>query len=137
MLLLFYEDMQADLAGTVDRVAAFMGGEASGDSEAAKELCARTVAHSTFAYMSAPEHRHLFDDHLVREKRDPLMGLQWPPAEGATGKVRASGGKSGQGLGLGPELVAKIDARWKLIEEATGAKSYTELRALAKARGYC
>jgi Sulfotransferase domain len=137
VLLLFYEDMQADLPGTVDRVAAFLGGDAAGESEAAVALRARTVEHSTFAYMSAPENRGLFDDHIVRAARDPKMGLQWPPKEAGTGKVRASGGQSGQGSGLGPELVAKIDERWKLIADATGAQSYAELRALAKARGYC
>jgi len=137
VLLLFYEDMREDLPGSVARVASWLGGAAADQGPAGEALRARVVAHSAFDYMAAPENRGLFDDHLVRERRDPCMGLAWPRA-GATGKVRASGGAAGQGnAGLGPQLAAKLNSRWAVVEEATGARDYGELRALAKARGYC
>ena len=47
VLLVHYADMKRDLEGTVRRVAAFLGIDASDD------LIATTVSHSTFTYMKA------------------------------------------------------------------------------------
>ena len=123
VLLLCYEDMRADLAGTVARVAAFIGVDASAD------LLQRITRQSTLEFMK--QHERQFDDHLVREARDAACGL--PPGGWSTKVAR---GVPGAGrAALSARVLAAMDEAWALrIAPQTGLRDYAAMRAaLARA----
>jgi hypothetical protein len=88
VLLVFFEDLKADLRGSVRRIAAFMdqaprveeraaeGASSSSYSLATDEAAIDDVVRlASFQYMS--EHAHQFDEHVLKRVRNPHMGL--PP----------------------------------------------------------
>ena len=118
VLLLSYEQMKRDLAGTIRRVADFIG-VALDD-----ELLAIVSHHSSFAFMLA--HKDKFDDKLMRERSEKMAGL--PPGSDSA-KVRK--GEVGEHRHeLSPEIIAGLDAIWtREITPRFGFATYEELAA--------
>lgn len=118
VLLMCFEDIKADLAATVDRVAAFIGCPIGGAERA------RVIEQSGFAFMK--RYAGQFDDHLVREARDAACGL---PPGGDSSKV-SRGVVGGAAELLGPDIVAAFDARWReTLGAEFGLAGYAALRA--------
>jgi len=117
VLLLAYENMKRDLAGTAERVADFID---PGIGRAARDIAARQAG---FEFMKA--HARQFDDHLIRTACDAVCGL---PPDGQATKVDR--GEAGQGVALvTPEIRAAFDARWReTLGAEYGLASYDDLR---------
>ena len=118
VLLLSYEQMKRDLPGTIRRVAAFIGIELD------EELLAIVSRQSSFAFMLA--HKDKFDDKLMRERSERLVGL---PLGSDSAKVR-KGEVGGHRHELSPEISAGLDAIWQReITPRFGFGSYEDLAA--------
>jgi hypothetical protein len=117
VLALCYENMKADLSGTIERVAAFIGIELD------DELRQIVLKQSDIKFMQ--EHKHQFEDHLVRKARSAAMKL---PLDGQLNKVR--NGQVGESRKFVPDDIRKeLDITWR--EEITvriGLKSYEDLK---------
>ena len=128
VLLLCYEDMQADLPGTVRRVAQLM------DLELDDELLDIVVRQSSREFMLAHEDR--FDEAPFRRRVAENGVLSFDidvrkVTPGATDDLRHR---------LPPELKRELEASWKeLITPRFGLESYEalrlELRELQRGRG--
>ena len=118
VLVLAYEQMNADPEGTIRRVAAFSGIPLD------DELLALTLERSSFDFMLA--HKDRFDDLLMRTASEARCNL--PPGSDSA-KVRKGG--SGQGKAeLTPALIALLDEQWaKIVTPATGFADYAALLA--------
>lgn len=115
VLLLTYEEMRADLAGVVDRVADHMGQGYDADRRA---LATR---QAEFGFMKA--HAEQFNDNLLRRLRDPVIGL--PPAE-ITGKVATGKTK----VDVPQSIRDAFDHHWhETLGSEFGLRSYEEMRA--------
>jgi hypothetical protein len=115
VLLVCYEDMKLDLAGTVDLVADHLG---HGYDEECRAIATR---QSEFSFMKA--HADQFDDRIVRRTRDPAMGLEAGPPSGkvATGKVKAA---------VPADIRASLDAHWlDTLGAEFGLNSYGDMRS--------
>jgi hypothetical protein len=122
VLILCFEDMKRDLAGTVRQVARFMGVAAD---QALLDLVTR---QSSFEFMRA--HQRHFDDHLLREARNRACGL---PPDATTTKVR-TGRVGDHARELPASVVATMEALWReVIEARFGFRSYQALRAAVAA----
>lgn len=123
VLALTYEGMNADPAGTIRRVAAFVGVPLD------DELLALTLERASFAFML--QHKDRFDDLLMRQASEVRCNL---PAGSDSAKVRKGG--SGQGKAeLTPDLMALLDAQWaKIVTPATGFPDYAALEAEVRRR---
>jgi hypothetical protein len=118
VLFLCYEDMRQDLLTTVQRIAAFI------DCQLDEDLLAIVMHKSSLKFMQ--EHKHHFDDHLIRTARDAVCGL---PPGGDSSKVR-TGNVGDHTRELSKEVHAECDRIWKEEIEATlGFSSYAALRA--------
>ena len=116
-MFLTFEDMKADPAAMVRRVAGFMGIE---HTSPAVDVA---IERSSLAYMQA--HAHFFDDHLLRDARDAIAGL---PPGGESSKVR-TGEVGGHRQVMDAELIAAFDATWRAeIAVPLGLADYDELR---------
>ncbi len=128
VLWVFFEDLCDDLRGTVERVARFVGIEPS------EELMRKVVAQSSFDFMSSAEHAHHFDDHFVRSKVGPAMGLLDLDAPRHVSKVRRGGGRVGSRRALPAAVARRLDEKWAaVVAGPTGCASYDELRAAVSA----
>jgi len=122
VLWVFFEDMKADLNGTIRRVAAFLEIPLEGD------LLDRVAAVSSYQFMSARSNLHHFDDHFVRSFVGPKMGLPEgkPPR---VSKVRKDGGKVGHREKIDPAVRRRLDEKWKLIlAQPTDCNDYDAFR---------
>jgi len=117
-LMLCYEDMVTDLAGTVARVNEFASINAS-----AKDVAIATH-QADIDFMR--EHGTKFDDHPLLLKRNPVANL--PLGAGST-KVRS--GKVGSHKAMLDEAMhAHLDTVWReSVAPTTGHDSYASLRA--------
>lgn len=116
VLLLTFEGMTADLPGTVQRVADFMGGYP-------EERVALATRQAGFEFMKA--HARQFDDNLVRRRRDSACAL---PTGGASDKVHAGRTGAGQSA-VTADIRDRMDARWhQTMGKAFGFESYLALR---------
>jgi|SRR5688572_14549762 len=117
VLPLCYENMKADLARTIERVAAFI--EIPLDEER-KEIVLR---QSDIKFMQ--EHKDQFEDHIIRKARSAAMRL---PLDGQLNKVR--NGQVGESKEMVPEDIKKeLDAVWQeVVTPKTGLDSYEDLR---------
>ena len=117
VLLLCYEEMKADLVGTVKTVARFM------DIALDDELLELVVRQSSKEFMLA--HKSHFDDHLLQahfERRGAT------PTSPTASKVMPKS-KNPERYTLSPELKDELDAIWdKMITQRFGFKDYSELR---------
>jgi hypothetical protein len=118
VLVLAYEQMNADPQGAIRRVAAFCG------TQLDDELMALTLERSSFETML--KHKDKFDDLLMRRTSEARCNL--PPGSDSA-KVRKGG--SGQGKAeLTPALRAALDEQWaKIVTPATGFADYAALEA--------
>ena len=107
--------MKVDLAGTVDKVAEFIGINLD------DELREITNRNSSFAFMKAHEDR--FDDSMLRAKGEEVLNL--PPGSSSS-KVR-SGEVGTHRYELTPEIVAKLDELWE--QEITGRLGFKTFEA--------
>jgi len=117
VLLLCYEDMKADLPGTIRKVARFM------NIKLDDELLAIVARQSTLEFMLA--HSHKFDEHNLHAIGGKRAGLP-PPIDNS--KVTAGAPKDAR-YQLSPTLKAELDDIWR--EQVTpkyGFKNYEELR---------
>lgn len=119
--MMAFEDIKADLDTAVRRVADFIDLPSDIDREARIALA---TEQARFGFMKA--HESQFDDHLLRDLREPYLGL---PPGGTCSKVRS--GRVGDHAGrLTPEVVAMLDEAWReSMAEPLGLASYAELRA--------
>mmetsp|Transcript_50069 Transcript_50069/g.112754 ORF Transcript_50069/g.112754 Transcript_50069/m.112754 type:complete len:359 (-) Transcript_50069:123-1199(-) len=127
VLWVCFEDLKSDLRGQLRRIGAFML-----DAEPSEELLDIVEAKSRFEYMEARTGQ--FDEHWVFDKVRDQMGIpkEYVFGEIDVSKVRAGGGKMGEGKAL-PESVTKmLEQRWQgTMAAKTGLKSYDELRKAA------
>lgn len=115
VLAMTYEDMVADSAGAVRRVADFMGI----DDESAIDAA---IQNSSRAVMA--EHADKFDEHVLRAARDPVMGL---PPGGTSQKARAKSAP----VEVPSETLVAVDELWASHVEA--ALGFSDYQALADA----
>ena len=117
VLPLSFENMKADLPGTIERVADFIGVPLD------DELKQIVVKQSDIRFMQ--EHKVQFEDHIIRKARSEAMRL---PLDGQLNKVR--NGQVGESKDVVPEEIRKeLDHVWH--EEITvklGLNSYEDLR---------
>ncbi len=114
-----FEDIKKDPARYVRKVAQFIG--VSLDDK----LEQLVLDQSSIEFML--QHKHQFDDNLLRDARDDAIGL---PADGESSKVKS--GKVGASKALLSDGIAKrFDENWQSeLASLTGARSYQDLRAL-------
>jgi hypothetical protein len=118
VLLLVYEHMKRDLAGTVQRVARFV------DIRLTDALLATVLDQASFETMLANKSK--YDDLMMRELSERKAGL--PPGSDSA-KVRK--GEVGSHASELPEaLVRELDAIWAaVVTPVTGAPDYASLVA--------
>lgn len=123
VLFLFFEDLKADLKGSVRKIAKFMSTKEHDFT--GEELINAVVEKSSFAFMH--EHKGQFDEKLSKLARNEACGLA-PDAGLQYSKIRA--GEAGGGkLKLSTELQEMISERWsKQMLPATGCASYDLVR---------
>jgi len=122
VLLLSYEQMSAEPAATIRKVAAFSGVPLD------DELLALTLERSSFGFMLA--HKDRFDDLMMRKASEARCGL--PPGSDSA-KVR-QGGSAGR-QELSPDSAAALDAVWReIVTPATGFADYAALEAEVRRR---
>ncbi|MEH6589807.1 MAG: sulfotransferase domain-containing protein [Halioglobus sp.] len=98
VLLLCYEQLQADFHPQLQRISDFFGLAMDNELE-------KIVLHqSSLGFMQ--EHSTHFDDHFLRIQRNPLMGV---PTDGASSKVSASGTVRPE---PSAQLITDMQARW-------------------------
>lgn len=115
VLLLAYEHMHADLAGTVTRIAEFIGIELTPD------LLRTVLEESSLKSMQA--HKHKYDDKLMRERSEQVCGL---PLGSDSAKVRS--GKVGSHQELPGAILEELDGIWEAtIAREFGLPSYEAL----------
>ncbi|MEM7427139.1 MAG: sulfotransferase domain-containing protein [Pseudomonadota bacterium] len=115
--LYFFEDMKRNLEPVVRDVAAFTGIDLD------DELLEIVLRQSSMEFMKAHEHR--FDDNLLRDARDPVLGF--PPGSESS-KVN-TGRVGGHKAVLAPEMIERFDEIWREeVLPVTGAETYDELR---------
>jgi len=117
VLPISFENMKADLEGTVERVAEFIGIELD------DELKQIVLKQSNIKFMQ--EHKDQFEDYLIRQSRSKGMGL---PLDGQLNKVR--NGQVGESqIALTDEIKKELDDIWSNeISPITGLSSYKELK---------
>jgi len=118
VLILCYEDMKADLPGTIKTVARFMGIPLDDD------LFQIVLRQSSRAFMLA--HQSHFDDHLIQQNFERNGGA---PMDVNTAKVTpGANGEAKYQLSQG--LRDEFDAIWRqMIYERFGLPDYAALRA--------
>eukprot|EP00051_Salpingoeca_urceolata_P014480 m.184496 g.184496 ORF g.184496 m.184496 type:complete len:127 (-) comp18099_c0_seq3:44-424(-) len=117
-MIVFFEDMKADLAAVVERVADFMGLDTS-----AERLSVATK-HASFAFMK--EHQLQFNESLTKKARNAACNL---PADAGLrpGQTKVREGQTGHQLP--DEIREEIEAKWRaVVGEATGCATYAQLR---------
>jgi hypothetical protein len=116
VLLLCYEEMKADLVGSVRTIARFL------DIPLDAELEALTLHHASLDFMLA--HKDKFDDRMMREHSERVAGL--PPGSDSA-KVR-KGEVGSHRYELSEEICQALDEIWRNeVESQFGFTSYTAL----------
>jgi hypothetical protein len=123
VLVLSYENMTAEPAANVRRLAAFCGIPLD------DELLALTLSRTSLAFML--EHKDKFDDFMMRKVSEERGGL---PAGSDSAKVR-KGGVGGYRQELPEEIIRALDAKWtEVVTPALGFADYAALEAALRAR---
>ena len=117
VLSLCYENMKANLARTIEQVAAFI------DIPLDEELKEIVLRQSDIKFMQ--EHKEQFEDPIIRKARSEAMRL---PLDGQLNKVRT--GQVGESKERVPdEIRRELDAVWQeVVTPKTGLSSYESLR---------
>jgi hypothetical protein len=116
VLMMSFEGMKQDLAGTIQRIAKFI------DIKLDPELQAITEQHASLAFMQ--KHGNKFDDLLMRKRSEKVAGL---PPGGDSAKVRK--GQVGEHKQhLSAEILSALDTVWQTeVTEKTGFSDYQTL----------
>jgi hypothetical protein len=123
VLLLSYEQMNADPEAAIRRIAAFCGIELDA------ELLALTLERSSLAFML--QHKDRFDDLMMRTASETRCNL---PPGGDSAKVR-KGGVGGHRQELSPAIVAALDQQWAAVAApVTGLADYAALDTALRER---
>jgi aryl sulfotransferase len=118
VLLLCYEHLQTSFEPAMKRIADFIGIDLD------DELAAIVRRQSSLAFMQ--EHGSHFDDHFLRQRRDPVMGL---PAGGSSSKVSSEDARATRPQ-PSQALIADMQLRWdRDVTPATGLENYEQLLA--------
>ena len=122
VLFLFFDDLKEDHAGTVRRIAKFVGVECS------DEVLAHVVHTTTHAEMA--KHSSKFDAHNVAKIIAEKVGEKPEIRNDHVGCVRKDGGKSGEGRLLLPVDVQQyIDQKWQeMITDKLGYRNLKEMQ---------
>ena len=120
--LLFFDDLKEDHTGTVRQLAKFM--EVDCDDDA----IARVVHFSSHSEMS--RHASKFDVRKAALMMAKKIGEEPVPDSQLVGRVRKSGGKSGEGKEQLPaDIQQRIDQLWQeIVTTKLGFKHLTEMR---------
>ena len=119
VLLLFFDDLKADHAGCVRKIAKFIGIECS------EELLERVVRTTTHAEMAC--HSDKFASAAIAAMH--LEQLKERPPDKIVGKVRRDGGRSGDGKGLPDEVQRYLEEKWsEVVTAKLGFKDLKEMR---------
>ena len=120
VLLLFYEDLRENHAGSARRIARFMG------SDCGEDVIARIVHTTTHSEMV--RHHSKFDMHSIAIANAKALGDE-PPRE-FCGGVRKNGGKSGDGVRLLPSEVRQgIVSEWReIVTSKLGFRRLDDMR---------
>jgi prolyl-tRNA editing enzyme YbaK/EbsC (Cys-tRNA(Pro) deacylase) len=119
MLLLFFDDLKEDHAGTVRRIAKFMRVELDDDTVA---RVVHTTSHTEMSRIASK-----FDARKIALTLSEKIGEE--PGE-IVGRVRKNGGKSGEGKQKLPvEVQERIDQMWKeIVTSKLGFQNLKEMR---------
>ena len=122
LLLLFFDDLKEDHAGSVRRIAKFMGVDCDEDA------IARVVHTTTHSEMS--RHHCKFDSHKYAAIIAEKTGETLSPERELVGRVRKDGGKSGEGKQRLPvEVQQRIDQMWQeIVTSKLGFQDLKEMR---------
>ena len=125
VLPLCYEDVVADREACVRRVASFidLAAEQGLDAAALEARIEIATRQSSIEFMR--EHPRLWEDRLICERRNAVMGL---PADAKSTKVRRGATRPAV-----DELTAPVRDAWRerwaaIVEPATGCADYAALR---------
>ena len=126
VLLVFFDDLKEDHAGSVRRIAKFMGVECDEDT------IARVVHTTTHAEMSRHSSKFNMGDSISMMSKQ--VGEEPDPDNEYVGRVRKDGGKLGEGKEKLPlEIQQKIDQLWQqIVTTKLGFKDLDEMRAALK-----
>ena len=126
MLLLFFDDLKEDHAGSVHQIAKHMGVNCTEDE------IARVVHTTSHAEMS--RHAAKFSAHKNTLKLSKMIGEKPLTECEMISKVRKDGGKSGEGKQQLPvEIQQKIDELWQaIVTSKLGFQNLDEMRAAWK-----
>ena len=122
LLLLFFDDLKEDHAGSVRRIAKFIGVDCDED------VVARVVHTTTHSEMV--RHHSKFDSLKYAKMVAERIGDTLTPKGEFVGRVRKDGGRSGQGKEKLPvEVQQRIDQMWQEIVTAKlGFQNLQEMR---------
>ena len=120
-IVLFYDDLKEDHAGSVRRIAKFMGVDCS------EEVIARVVHTTSHSEMS--QHASKFGTAPLPQNIIDKLG-EAPVKDGThVGRVRKDGGRSNDGKVLPPDVQTHIEQAWKEIVTAKlGFNNLKEMR---------
>ena len=121
-LLLFFDDLKEDHEGCVRRIAKYMGVDCDEDTIA---LVVHTTSHAEMA-----KHSSKFNIRKIAAKMTEKIGEEPVPESEFVGRVRKSGGKSGEGKEQLPaDVQQRIDQLWQgIVTTKLGFKNLTEMR---------
>lgn len=121
VLLLFFDDLKEDHEGCVRRIAKFMGVDCDDD------VIARVVHTTSHAEMVRHHSKFSSRRHTIMVAKK--LGEEPPSESEFVGRVRKSGGRSGEGQEqLPPEVQQRIDQLWK--ETVTAKLGFENLEAM-------
>ena len=122
LLLIFFDDLKEDHAGTVRGIAKYMGVDLDDDA------VARVVHTTSHAEMSRQASK--FDTRKVVMKMTDMIGEEPVPENEFVGRVRKDGGKSGEGKQKLPvEIQQRIDQMWQeIVTSKLGFQNLQEMR---------
>ena len=124
LLLIFFNDLKEDHAGTVRRIAKFMGVALDEDA------ISRVVHTTSHAEMSRQASK--FDTRKIALKMSKMIGEEPVPESEFVGRVRKDGGKSGEGKQKLPvEVQQCIDQMWQEI--VTSKLGFQDLKKMREA----
>ena len=123
ILLFFFDDLLEDHAGSVRRIAKFIGVDCNEDA------LVRVVHTTTHAEMARQHNK--FDSHKIRMDIARKAGDTLPPENERVERVRKNGGKSGDGRQLPAEIQQRVDQLW--LEIITPKLGFGDLQEMRKA----
>lgn len=121
VLFFFFDDLREDHAGSVRRIAKFIGVECS------DEVIAHVIHTTSHAEMA--KHSSRFDAHKIIEFIAKKIGEKPETGDDAVGCVRKDGGKSGEGKSLPANVLEHIEQNWQdIVTAKLGFRNLKEMR---------